>query len=127
MKRTHIILTIISLLLSLACAKRPVISCDIPADFPEARRQQLAGIFEKGKELYKINCSECHGIYGRGKDSIPNFGKEQFDNYKAKFLMGDPRNHAVLRKMNGEQLDQIFIFLRYKKVSWPGKKDEQKT
>jgi hypothetical protein len=126
MKRIHIIPAIIILLFYYACAPRPVVSCDIPADYPEARKKQLLELFEKGKELYKLNCSECHGIYGRGKDSIPNFGTQQFDNYKAKFLMGDPMNHAVLRKMNGEQLDQVFLFLRYKKVSMPEKKSKKK-
>ena len=107
-----------------ACAPRPVVTCDIPADYPEARRRQIAEIFERGKELYKIHCAECHGIYGKGKDSVPSFNTDQFDNYKARFLMADPRNHAVMAKMNGEQLDQVFLFLRYKKVTMPGKKNK---
>ncbi len=88
---------------------------DIPADYPEAKKKLVIEVFEKGKELYKTNCSECHGIFTKGKDNVPNFTNAQFDNYSARFMRGDPMNHAIARKMSPEQLNQVVIFLRYKK------------
>ena len=116
MRRIHTILIITACLLIAQCATKPQVTYDIPANYPEARRQQLIGIFEKGKELYRINCSGCHGIFSKGKDSIPNFSEVQFDNYSARFMNGDPLNHAIIRKMSQEQLNQVLTFLRYRKV-----------
>ena len=96
------------------CAKRINVTYDIPASFPEARRQQIIGLFEKGKVLYKQNCSECHGIFTKGKDKIPNFSTIQLDNYSARFLAGDPKNHAIARQMSREQLNEVLTFLKYK-------------
>lgn len=78
-------------------------------------RTQAIALFEQGRELYKIHCAECHGIFKRGKDNIPNFSKEQFDNYNARFLSGDPTNHAVAKKLSVDQMNAIVMFLRYKK------------
>ena len=102
-------------LLVLQCSPGRKVTYSIPADFPEERRQQVIAIFEKGKVLYKDNCAECHGIFTKGKDKIPNFTEVQFDNYSSRFLRGDPKNHAVARKMSAEQLNQVLTFLRYKK------------
>lgn len=115
MKPTHFF--IILLLLLCQCARQPKVTYSIPADYPPARREQLIEIFAKGKELYKANCSGCHGIFTKGKDSIPNFTAIQIDNYGARFMNGDPMNHAVARKMSSDQLGQVLTFLRLKKVS----------
>jgi mono/diheme cytochrome c family protein len=72
---------------------------------------------EKGKALYKIHCAGCHGIFTKGKDSIPNFTDIQIDNYHATALIGlDPKNHAVAKKMSSEQIDYVITFLRLRKV-----------
>lgn len=72
---------------------------------------------EKGKILYRLHCSECHGIFTKGKDSIPNFTRIQIDNYHSTALIGiDARNHAVAKKMSSEQVDQVITFLRIRKV-----------
>ena len=56
---------------------------------------------EKGKILYKINGSSCHGIFTKEKDSILNFTKDQRDNYRSAVLMAkDKTNHAVAGKMS---------------------------
>lgn len=102
-------------LLFYQCHSENKVTYSIPPDYPEARRQQVIEIFEKGKVLYKTNCSQCHGIFTKGRDSIPNFSEVQFDNYSARFMNGDPLNHAVARKMSQEQLNQILVFLRYRK------------
>ena len=66
---------------------------------------------EKGKVLFKLNCSGCHGIFTKGKDSVPNFTKDQISNYRAAVLMAnDKKNHAVAAKMSPQQLDYIIFF-----------------
>lgn len=104
-------------LLLCQCAREPKITYDIPDNYPDARRKQIIDIFEKGKVLYKANCSGCHGIFTKGKDSIPNFSAIQIDNYGARFMNGDPENHAVARKMSEEQLKQVLAFLRFRKMN----------
>jgi cytochrome c553 len=71
---------------------------------------------EKGKILYQMNCSNCHGIFTKGKDSVPNFTKDQISNYRSAVLMAnDKKNHAVAAKMSPQQLDYIILFLSLRK------------
>ena len=70
---------------------------------------------EKGKILYKIHCSECHGIFSQGKDSIPNFTKQQIDNYHARSIV-QLKTHSTVRNLSPEQLDYVLTFLRLRKI-----------
>ena len=78
-------------------------------------RIAMVKLLEEGQILYKINCSPCHGIFTKGKDSIPNFSKTQIEAYKASVLLDDPKNHAVAQKIRPEDLEKIFEFLTYRK------------
>ena len=50
---------------------------------------------DKGKILFKEHCSGCHGIFTKGRDSVPNFTKDQISNYRAAVLMAkDQKNHT---------------------------------
>ena len=115
MKNLRLIPIILCGIVLLQCNAGRKVTYNIPEDYPEARKQQVIAIFEKGKILYKDNCSECHGIFTKGKDKVPNFSNTQFDNYSARFMRGDPKNHAVARKMSGEQLNQVLTFMKYKR------------
>ena len=119
------ILTISVFLLSVTlfycCSSQNKVEYDIPSHVTQINRELLIAKAEKGKILYKLHCSGCHGIFTKGKDSIPNFTKTQIDNYHVTALIGiDARNHAVAQKMSSEQIDQIITFLRIRKVksSW---------
>jgi hypothetical protein len=70
---------------------------------------------EKGKILYKIHCTECHGIFSPGKDSIPNFTKQQIDNYHARSII-QLKTHSSVRNLSPEQLDYVLTFLRLRKI-----------
>ena len=71
---------------------------------------------EKGKILYRQNCSACHGIFTKGKDSIPNFTKDQISNYRAAVMMAnDKKNHMAAVKMSPQQLDYVILFLSLRK------------
>ncbi len=120
MKYKHLLAAILPCILLLQCAThRYKVTYNIPQEYPEARRKELLTILEKGKELYKANCSDCHGIFTAGKDKVPNFTNIQLDNYSARFMRRDPKNHAVFMEMSPEQLNEVLTFLRYKKPANP--------
>jgi len=114
MKYKHLLLALFISLFFLECATRYKVTYNIPASYPEAKRKELITLLDKGKELYKINCSDCHGIFTKGKDKVPNFTNAQIDNYSARFMRRDPKNHAVFAQMSPEQLNEVLTFLRYK-------------
>jgi hypothetical protein len=99
------------------CFTQKKVAYDIPDHVTPENRELLLAKAEKGKILYRLYCSDCHGIFTKGKDSIPNFTQTQIDNYHATALIGiDAKNHAVAQKMSSEQVDQVITFLRIRKV-----------
>lgn len=116
MKYCWPVLIIMVVVLFAQCAKRYKVTYDIPDNYPEARRQQIIEIFYKGKELFKANCSECHGVFTKGREKVPNFTNEQLDNYSSRFIRGDLKNHSVAMQMSPEQLNQVMLFLKFKKT-----------
>ncbi len=88
-----------------------VISPDIG---PAVREIQIQW-FEKGKALYKVHCGDCHGIFTKGKDGIPNFTQIQIDNYNANAL-ANPEQHTAIRTMSTEQFNYVMTFLRLRKI-----------
>jgi mono/diheme cytochrome c family protein len=83
----------------------------VPASFSSADSARLIANWKLGMRFYKANCSQCHGIFGKGKDSIPNFSKEQVDDYKTAALALDKSNHAVMANMTMDELDAVFLFI----------------
>jgi mono/diheme cytochrome c family protein len=114
MRCGYLLIAILTTLLFFQCATRNKITYNIPANLPEANRKKLVEVLDKGQALYKENCTDCHGIFTKGKDGIPDFTNRQIDNYSARFLRRDPKNHAVFIKMSPEQLNEVLAFLRYK-------------
>lgn len=113
-----ILLSITCCLLFQQCFTEKKTAYDIPDHVTKINRQLLLEKCEKGKVLYKLHCSGCHGIFTKGKDGIPNFTKIQIDNYHTTALIGmDPKNHAVAKKMSSEQIDQVVTFLRLRKIN----------
>ena len=117
MKYTFAISAFIFCAMLCRCGSQKKTGYDIPDHVPPENRAIFIERAEKGKALYKIHCAGCHGIFTKGKDSIPNFTDKQIDNYHATALIGlDPKNHAVAKKMSSEQIDYIITFLRIRKV-----------
>ena len=120
MKLLHSILFLFAVLSLSYCSNQKNVKYDIPNHVTAANKELLIAKAEKGKVLYQVHCSGCHGIFAKGKDSIPNFTRVQIDNYHAAALIGiDAKNHAVARKMSSEQVDQVMTFLRLRKVKNP--------
>ena len=105
-----------SLFIFIQCSPGNKVEYDIPSHYGKEARANAIDWFEKGKILYKVDCAGCHGIYKKGKDSVPNFTKIQIDNYNAMYIKGDPKNHSVASKLSPDQLYYILTFLRLRKV-----------
>lgn len=83
----------------------------VPASFSSSDSARLIANWRLGIKFYKANCASCHGIFGKGKDSIPNFSKEEMDDYQTAFLAGDKLNHAVMSMMTTDELSAVFLFI----------------
>jgi len=70
---------------------------------------------ENGFELYKKFCGNCHGINTKGQKGIPNFTNEQLEDYNLRWQMGQGSSHIGLDELSDNQLDNILIFLQYRK------------
>ena len=115
-KYTPLILSLLLTALFVQCVTTDKIKYRYPDAFTKEQRKELKEKCDKGKELFKIHCSECHGIFTKGKDQVPNFTEQQIDNYTARFLRHDPKNHAVTRQMSPDQMNQILNFLRFREL-----------
>lgn len=83
----------------------------MPSTFTALQRDSLIAAWSTGIRLYKANCASCHGALGKGRDSLPKFTKEQFNEYMIAFLSQDITNHAVMGKLTAEELNNVFLFL----------------
>jgi len=117
MKPKYIFISLFSVFLLSQCARQKKIVYNIPANYPEDKKKTLLATLDKGKKLYKTNCSKCHGIFTKGTDGIPNFSDQQIDNYSGAFMRRDRKNHALAMQMSPEQLNEVLTFLRYHKTS----------
>ncbi len=105
------------------CAVQQKTTYDIPAYLPAERKTELLANLEKGSILFKNNCSGCHGIFTKGKDSIPNFTEKEIVNYMTAYQTNDPKNHAVIKKLLPEELSMIMTFLKLR--NFKGKPEHQ--
>jgi hypothetical protein len=111
-----LLVLILSAFAFVQCVTKKKIEYNLPEPMSEETRAIYMERLDKGKTLYKLNCSSCHGIFTKGKDSIPNFTKDQISNYRSAVLMAkDKKNHAVANKMSPQQLDYIILFLSLRK------------
>jgi hypothetical protein len=98
------------------CTSRNKIQYNIPKEISGERKTMLLANLEKGKVLFKRHCSGCHGIFSKGKDSIPNFTHTEIKNYLSAYQSNDPKNHAVIKKLLPEEMSMIMTFLQMRKI-----------
>ncbi len=110
--------TVFSLLLlsimCLQCIVRKKKDYAIPETVPMELREGLTSSVERGKLLYKQNCTGCHGIFSKGKDGVPDFSEQQIQRYSLAFLSKDPTSHAAASDLHPEQLNDVMTYLRYR-------------
>lgn len=86
---------------------------DLPDTISKDAKRNFTAYLDEGQALYKINCSNCHGIIGNGIDSIPNFTKLEIETYKAKLAL-KMKIHMVLQKnLAINKLNPFCIFLLF--------------
>lgn len=114
-----IISTLFLCILAAQCAtqKKAEPAYYVPDEYTGIVRENLIAMLEQGQKLYKLKCARCHGIFTKGRDSIPNFSKTQIENYAAAAIADDPTNHAVIQKMTQEDLDMVLQFLSFRKTN----------
>jgi cytochrome c553 len=117
MKKISIII-VISLVIA-QCTTQKRIEYVIPGEYTGQTRVNMEKMLQQGQTLFKIYCSPCHGIFTKGKDSIPNFSTTQIEAYKTAALLDDPKNHAVAQRVRPEDLDMILQFLSFRKPPKP--------
>ena len=115
MRNKFIVLCLGLMITLVRCAAQQKIEYNIPDSLGEQQKKELKIKLNNGLNLYKLNCSACHGIFTKGKDSIPNFTTKQVSLYKAGHELRDPRNHAFAARIPPEDLDAILNFLLLRK------------
>lgn len=114
MKTMLTILFFIACLIFIQCTGSKKAAYTIPEQYTGQTRVNMDKMLMDGQKLFKIHCSGCHGIFTKGKDSIPNFTQTQIELYKSTALLDDPKNHAVAQKVRMEDLDRILDFLSFR-------------
>jgi cytochrome c5 len=116
MKKKILLISISALVLVMAkCTTQKQTAYIVPEQYTGETRVNMVKMLEHGQKLYRIHCSPCHGIFTKGKDSIPNFSKTQIEAYRSSALLDDPKNHAVAQKIRPYDLDMILQFLSFRK------------
>jgi mono/diheme cytochrome c family protein len=116
MKRNILLVLFITFYLTATkCTSQKQTAYVVPPEYTGKTKDNLVKMLEHGQKLYRIHCSPCHGIFAKGKDSIPDFSKTQIEAYKSSALLDDPKNHAVAQKIRPEDLDMILQFLMFRK------------
>ena len=110
------VLILVAAAFFMQCAQGDKITYHFPDTLSKGQRKELREKCDKGQKLFKIHCSECHGIFAKGKEKVPNFTQEQVDNYSARFLRHDPKNHAVTKEMSPDQMNEVLFFLRFRNL-----------
>jgi mono/diheme cytochrome c family protein len=96
------------------CSTQKKITYAIPPEYTPDQKKELIAKLDKGRAMYKEYCSNCHGIFKKGIDGIPDFSVQQINIYADRYITHDPQNHASSMEMAPEQLDMILSFLRFR-------------
>lgn len=121
MKIKYITFSLFLSVMLIQCAVEKKTTYDIPHELPPAMKDELIVNLEKGRILFKTYCSDCHGIFTKGKDGVPNFTEKEIVNYMTAYQASDEKNHAVIKQLLPEELSMILTFLRLRKFK--GKTD----
>lgn len=101
--------------LLMQCHTQKKVAYNVDMEALKKINPELESQINEGMLLYKKNCTSCHGIFTDGKKGIPNFSKEQLDDYRANFVKKDKKNHAFAKNVTQEEIDKILLFLSLRK------------
>jgi len=92
---------------------------NFPPDLDSAVKSQYIKIFEKGRVLYKINCSKCHDKTVNGVELMPEFTKEHLASYELRLQNTQHENELDDSHITAEQLQYVMVFLSFVKKVEP--------
>jgi mono/diheme cytochrome c family protein len=87
---------------------------NIPPDLSADDKKELLSKIKHGIEMYGVHCQKCHGKHYESQDQGPNFTQEQIRTYEVFMKVRNP-THEFTTVMSTEDLDDIIIFLKYRK------------
>ena len=110
------VLGLIASILILAQCRAPYVpEYNWPDDLTKNQKEDYPELAADGFKYYKQFCSECHGITNRGKKKIPNFSKQELEDYNLRWQMSRGSIHGELEELTDYHLYTIMTFLEYRK------------
>ena len=107
----RITVILICVIFYIRCTSHNKMEYNLPEPMSAETRAIYMERLEKGKTLYKINCSACHGIFTKGRDSIPNFTKDQIDNYRSAVLMARDKKEPCRGRKNESPAARLYHYV----------------
>ncbi|MCC6815947.1 MAG: cytochrome c [Saprospiraceae bacterium] len=69
---------------------------------------------KRGRKLYVVNCSSCHGKIYKSMDGQDRFSEEQIRNYAVNLKIRNV-THKFTQEMSMDDIDAICVYLKYRK------------
>ena len=69
-----------------------------PPDLPANKRDKFIEQWTAGKLLFKADCAKCHGVFGKAKDTMPDFMQVQLHPSILRVLLQETRKIIPWRK-----------------------------
>ena len=96
-------------------------SKEVPHTYPATTSTDLRGDFvaqfQRGEILYRTNCGGCHNKWVNGHLIIPDFSIPQLLDYEMRTQYPSHGERLHESKVSKEELDDIQVFLQYRKPS----------
>ncbi len=98
-----------------ACKLPPKITYEFPSEMLAHVKADYIKQWEKGRELYNLNCAKCHTTKKFGREVIPTFTDAQLEVYKVRVANTKHETEMSEERVSAEELAQIMVFLTYRK------------
>ena len=103
------------LVLLSACMSRKYAEPDFPDAMLPHVKVEYAKRYDKGKELYALNCARCHTTRQGFAKIVPDFKPEQLRGYALRIANAQHETQMPDSLVSEEELGIIMTFLTYKK------------
>ncbi|RYE22801.1 MAG: hypothetical protein EOP51_12355 [Sphingobacteriales bacterium] len=95
--------------------KKAKVEYEFPPQMAEKIRVQFKELCDKGQVLYEMNCSGCHNVKVKSRETIPDFTQEKLIGYELRVSNNEHEGSMPDTKVTAEELGLITTFLTYKK------------
>ncbi|NOT36063.1 MAG: hypothetical protein HOP11_01655 [Saprospiraceae bacterium] len=87
---------------------------DYPPNLDAKDKLEYENFIKRGRQLYLVNCSSCHGKNYSSMDGQNQFTETQIRNYAVNLKIRN-ETHKFTQRMNKDDIDAICVYLRYRK------------